>query len=199
YFLQAVEKKFPDDRDRLARMSLIEGSRKVNGVAELHSELVQTTILKDFVEFEGISKFGNVTNGITPRRWLDQCNPDLSDLITRTLKLEKAVWLKDLSKLEGLLPFTEDKAFRKAWAAIKQRNKERLAQHVQATLGLTVNTNAMFDVQIKVGNRQTLNILGVIHRYLTLKNMTPAQRKKVNSRVVFFAGKAAPAYYIAKL
>ncbi|KAF5378620.1 hypothetical protein D9615_007189 [Tricholomella constricta] len=213
----SVERKFPHDRERLARMSLIEegqpkqvrmahlaciGSRKVNGVAELHSDLVRTTILKDFVEFEGISKFGNVTNGITPRRWLDQCNPELSALISKTLKLDKTVWLKDLTKLEGLLPFTEDKAFCKEWAAIKQRNKERLAHHVELTLGLKVNTNALFDVQIKrlhEYKRQTLNILGVIHRYLTLKNMTPAKRKKVVNRVVFFAGKAAPAYYIAKL
>ncbi|KIM37789.1 glycosyltransferase family 35 protein [Hebeloma cylindrosporum] len=217
FFLQAVERKFPGDRDRLARMSLIEegfpkqvrmahlaciGSRKVNGVAELHSELVRTTILKDFVDFEGISKFGNVTNGITPRRWLDQCNPELSALITKTLKLDKAVWLKDLTKLEGLLPFAENKAFRAEWAAIKQRNKERLAHYVQVTLGLIIRTDAMFDVQIKrihEYKRQTLNILGVIHRYYALKNMTPAQRSKINRRVVFFAGKAAPAYHIAKL
>ncbi|KDR78010.1 hypothetical protein GALMADRAFT_244981 [Galerina marginata CBS 339.88] len=217
FFLQAVEKKFPGDRDRLARMSLIEegtpkqvrmanlaciGSRKVNGVAELHSELVRTTILKDFVEFFGISKFGNVTNGITPRRWLDQCNPELSALISKTLKLDKVEWLKDLTKLEGLLPFAEDKAFRAEWAAIKQRNKERLAHHVQTTLGLVIRTDAMFDVQIKrihEYKRQTLNILGVIHRYFTLKSMKPAERKKVNRRVVFFAGKAAPAYFIAKL
>ncbi|TFK66865.1 glycogen phosphorylase [Pluteus cervinus] len=217
FFLQSVERKFPGDRDRLARMSLIEegtpkqvrmaflaciGSRKVNGVAELHSDLVRTTILKDFVEFEGISKFGNVTNGITPRRWLDQCNPELSALISKTLKLEKDVWLKDLTKLEGLLPFAEEKKFRREWTAIKQRNKERLAHYVQTTLGYTVNTNALFDVQIKrlhEYKRQTLNILGVIHRYLSLKNMTPAQRKKAIPRVVFFAGKAAPAYYIAKL
>ncbi|KAF8200227.1 glycogen phosphorylase [Pholiota molesta] len=213
----SVEKKFPGDRERLARMSLIEegmpkqvrmahlaciGSRKVNGVAELHSELVQTTILKDFVEFEGVSKFGNVTNGITPRRWLDQCNPELSTLITNTLKLEKPVWLKDLTKLEGLLPFAEDKAFRAKWAAIKQRNKERLAHYVQTTLGLIIRTDAMFDVQIKrihEYKRQSLNILGVIHRYFALKKMTPAEKAKVNRRVVFFAGKAAPAYYIAKL
>ncbi|KAK7460678.1 Non-essential glycogen phosphorylase [Stygiomarasmius scandens] len=216
-FLQAVERKFPGDRDRLGRMSLIEegfpkqvrmaflaciGSRKVNGVAELHSELVRTTILKDFVEFEGISKFGNVTNGITPRRWLDQCNPALSALISKTLKLEKSVWLKDLYKLKELLPHAEDAAFRKEWAAIKQSNKERLAQHVKTTLGLDVNTNAMFDVQIKrlhEYKRQNLNIFGVIHRYLTIKNMSPAERKKLNPRVVFFAGKAAPGYYIAKL
>lgn len=217
FFLQAVEKKFPGDRDRLARMSLIEegfpkqvrmaflaciGSRKVNGVAELHSELVKTTILKDFVEFEGAGKFSNVTNGITPRRWLDQCNPELSALISKTLGLEKSVWLKDLYKLEGLLKFAEDKKFREEWAAIKQRNKERLAHHVQTTLGFTVNTKAMFDVQIKrlhEYKRQTLNILGIIHRYLKLKKMTPAERKKVNPRVVFFAAKAAPGYYIAKL
>lgn len=87
---------------------------------------------------------------VTPRRWLDQCNHELSDLITKTLKIEKKVWLKDLTKLEGLLAFTEDKNFREQWAAIKQRNKERLARHVQTTLGLTVRTDAMFDVQIKV-------------------------------------------------
>ncbi|KAH6873979.1 glycogen phosphorylase [Coprinopsis sp. MPI-PUGE-AT-0042] len=206
-----VERKYPGDRDRLARMSLIEegqpkqirmahlaaiGSRKVNGVAELHSDLVKTTILKDFVDFEGPDKYTNVTNGITPRRWLDQCNPLLSDLITQTLKLDKKVWLKDLKLLEGLLPFTEDAKFRKQWASIKQANKERLAAHVQSTLGLTVRTDAMFDVQIKrihEYKRQTLNILGVIHRYITLKGMAADEKKKVNPRVVFFAGKAAPA------
>ncbi|THU89625.1 glycogen phosphorylase [Dendrothele bispora CBS 962.96] len=216
-FLQAVEKKYPGDRDRLGRMSLIEegfpkqvrmaflaciGSRKVNGVAELHSELVRTTILKDFVEFEGISKFGNVTNGITPRRWLDQCNPELSALISKTLKLEKSVWLKDLYKLKDLLPYADDAEFRKQWVAVKQHNKERLARHVKTTLGFEVNTNAMFDVQIKrlhEYKRQNLNIFGVIHRYLTIKNMAPEERKKLNPRVVFFAGKAAPGYWIAKL
>jgi len=185
----------------MAHLAVV-GSRKVNGVAELHSELVRTTILKDFVDFEGISKFSNVTNGITPRRWLDQCNPELSALISKAIKLDKSVWLKELTHLEKLLPFAEDKAFRKEWAAIKQRNKERLARYVQQTLGLIIRTDAMFDVQIKrihEYKRQTLNILGVIHRYFELKAMTPAQRKKVNPKVVFFAGKAAPAYYIAKL
>lgn len=79
-----------------------------------------------------------------------QCNPELSALISKTLKVDKAVWLKDLTKLEGLLPFTEDAAFRKEWAAIKFRNKERLARYVHSTLGLKINTHAMFDVQIKV-------------------------------------------------
>ncbi|KAF5384669.1 hypothetical protein D9757_006280 [Collybiopsis confluens] len=212
----AVEKKYPGDRDRLTRMSLIEegfpkqvrmahlaciGSRKVNGVAELHSDLVRATILKDFVEFEGVGKFSNVTNGITPRRWLDQASFPLA-LISKSLKTDKSVWLKDLDQLKGLLPFAENAAFRTEWAAIKQRNKERLAHHVETTLGFKVNTNAMFDVQIKrlhEYKRQTLNILGVIHRYLTLKKMSAAERKKVNPRVVLFAGKAAPGYYIAKL
>ncbi|KAG2361174.1 glycosyltransferase family 35 protein [Suillus spraguei] len=216
-FPTAVERKFPGDRERLARMSLIEesvpqnvrmahlaciGDRKVNGVAELHSELVRTTILKDFVEFYGISKFGNVTNGITPRRWLDQCNPGLSELITKTLDIEKGVWLKDLTKLEGLLDYVEDEDFREDWAVVKQANKERLAHYIQVTLGLSVNTKAMFDIQIKrlhEYKRQTLNILGVIHRYLKLKSMTPKERKTVTPRNVFFAGKAAPGYYIAKL
>ncbi|TBU29677.1 glycogen phosphorylase [Dichomitus squalens] len=216
-FLQAVDKKFPGDKEKLARMSLIEegfpknlrmanlaciGSRKVNGVAELHSELVRETIMKDFVDFYGVSKFSNVTNGITPRRWLDQCNPGLSNLISETLKIPKAVFLKDLYKLEGLLEFVDNPAFQKKWAAVKQSNKERLAKHVEATLGLKINTRAMFDVQIKrlhEYKRQTLNIMGVIHRYLTLKDLSPAERKKVNPKVVFFAGKAAPGYYIAKL
>jgi starch phosphorylase len=86
---------------------------------------------------------------VTPRRWLDQCNPELSALISSTLKIDKSVWLKELTRLEGLLPYAEDAKFRDEWAAIKQRNKERLAHHVQTTLGLTINTNAMFDVQIK--------------------------------------------------
>uniref|UniRef100_A0A5K1K306 Alpha-1,4 glucan phosphorylase n=1 Tax=Ganoderma boninense TaxID=34458 RepID=A0A5K1K306_9APHY len=179
FFLQAVEKKFPGDKEKLARMSLIEegfpknlrmanlaciGSRKVNGVAE--------------------------------------CNPGLSNLISETLKLPKAVFLKDLYKLEGLLEHAENPAFQKRWAAVKQSNKERLAKHVEATLGFRINTRAMFDVQIKrlhEYKRQTLNIMGVIHRYLTIKDMSPEERKKVNPKVVFFAGKAAPGYYIAKL
>ncbi|EPQ56072.1 hypothetical protein GLOTRDRAFT_27930, partial [Gloeophyllum trabeum ATCC 11539] len=211
YDIVTVDKKFPGDLERLARMSIIEegfpkqvrmanlaciGSRKVNGVAELHSELVRTTIMKDFVDLYGVSKFSNVTNGITPRRWLDQCNPGLSQLITETLKVPRNVWLKDLYKLEGLLKYVDDPSFQKKWAAVKQSNKERLAHYVQTTLGHTVNTKAMFDVQVK---RQSLNILGVIHRYLTLKAMSAEERKKVNPKVVFFAGKAAPGYYIAKL
>jgi starch phosphorylase len=216
-FLNAVEKKFPGDRERLRRMSLVQegypqyirmaflaviGSHKVNGVAELHSELVKTTILQDFVEFYGPSKFGNVTNGITPRRWLDQCNPGLSKLITETLGGEKTKWLKDLTQLEGLLKHVEDPAFRKKWHVVKKENKERLAHFIETTMGVKLNTEALFDVQVKrlhEYKRQSLNILGVVHRYLTIKAMTPEERKKVVPRVILFGGKAAPGYYMAKL
>jgi starch phosphorylase len=216
-FLQSVEKKFPGDREKLSRLSLIEegfpkqvrmanlavvGSRRVNGVAELHSDLVQKNLFPDFVEFYGKSKFGNVTNGITPRRWLDQCNPSLSALITETLKIERNVWLKDLYKLEGLLAHVNDSEFQARWAAVKHQNKERLALFVERQLGIKIDASALFDVQIKrlhEYKRQTLNILGVIHRYLLIKSLKPEERKKVVKKVVFFAGKAAPAYYIAKL
>jgi len=143
-----------------------------------------------------------VTNGVTPRRWLDQCNPGLSKLITETLGIKREVWLRDLNQLKGLLKFVDDVNFQKKWAAVKQSNKERLANYVENTVGTKINTQAMFDVQIKrihEYKRQTLNLLGVIYRWQTLKHMTPAQKKKVNPRVVFFAGKAAPGYYIAKL
>ncbi|KIO21097.1 glycosyltransferase family 35 protein [Tulasnella calospora MUT 4182] len=216
-FLQAVEKKWPNDRDRLTRMSLIQegfpqyirmaylaviGSHKVNGVAELHSELVRTTIMKDFVDFYGPSKFGNVTNGITPRRWLDQCNPGLSSLITETLGGDKTKWLKDLSKLEGLLSHIDDPAFQKKWADVKLQNKQRFAQFIEQTMGVKLNTSALFDVQVKrlhEYKRQSLNILGVIHRYLTIKSLNAEERAKVVPRVVLFGGKAAPGYYMAKL
>jgi len=185
----------------MANLAVV-GSRKVNGVAELHSDLVKKNLFPDFVEFYGQSKFGNVTNGITPRRWLDQCNPALSALITDTLKIERHVWLKDLYKLEGLLAHADDPEFQARWTAVKHQNKERLALFVERQLGIKVDADALFDVQIKrlhEYKRQTLNILGVIHRYLLIKGLKPEERKKVVKKVVFFAGKAAPAYYIAKL
>ena len=86
---------------------------------------------------------------MTPRRWLDQCNPGLSALITETLKIPKSEWLKDLKKLEGLIKYAEDPLFQKKWAAVKQTNKEKLAQYIEATLGVKVNAKAMFDVQVK--------------------------------------------------
>ncbi|KAK0712261.1 glycosyl transferase [Apiosordaria backusii] len=214
YFLQSVERKFPDDRELLGRVSIIEesqpkmvrmahlaivGSHKVNGVAELHSDLIKTTIFKDFVTIFGPDKFTNVTNGITPRRWLHQANPRLSELISS--KTGGKDFLTDLNELNKVELHVNDKAFRKEWAAIKLANKERLAKHIKTSAGVTVDPTALFDVQVKrihEYKRQQLNIFGVIHRYLTLKAMSPEERKEQQPRVSIFGGKAAPGYWMAK-
>lgn len=214
HFLQSVEKRFPKDRDMLSRVSIIEesqpkmirmaylaiiGSHKVNGVAELHSDLIKTTIFKDFVKVYGPDKFTNVTNGITPRRWLHQANPRLSDLIAS--KLGSNEFLKDLTLLNKIETFVDDKEFRKEWADIKYANKVRLAQHILATNGVSVNPKALFDIQVKrihEYKRQQLNVFGVIHRYLAIKAMSPEERKKLAPRVSIFGGKAAPGYWMAK-
>jgi len=215
YFLQEVERRFPGDRDRLRRMSLIEegnpqfvrmaflacvGSHAVNGVAALHSDLVKSVIFQDFVEYFGAEKFKNVTNGVTPRRWLHQANPQLSDLISE--KLGGTAWLKDLGQLSKIKQYANDAAFQKKWMEIKRQNKIRLAELIKHETGITVNTDALFDVQCKrlhEYKRQFMNILGVIHRYETLKKMSKAQLKDVVPHVVIFSGKSAPGYYIAKL
>ncbi|KAK2814186.1 Non-essential glycogen phosphorylase, partial [Arthroderma sp. PD_2] len=213
-FLHHVERKYPKDHDILSRVSIIEesqpkmvrmahiaiiGSHKVNGVAELHSDLIQSTIFKDFVAIYGPDKFGNVTNGITPRRWLHQANRRLSDLIAS--KLGGHEFLKNLTLLDKLEGCMEDKEFRTEWAAIKTANKERLAKHILDTTGVTVNPKALFDIQVKRFHeykRQQLNILGVIHRYLRIKAMSPEERSKLAPRVSIFGGKAAPGYWMAK-
>ncbi|KAH6673583.1 putative glycogen phosphorylase [Halenospora varia] len=214
YFLQTVERKFPKERELLGRVSIIEesqpkmvrmaylaivGSHKVNGVAELHSDLIKTTIFKDFVKIFGPDKFTNVTNGITPRRWLHQANPRLSELIAS--KTGGLGFLKDLNLLNELEKYADDKEFKKEWAEIKYANKVRLAKHIKATTGVTVNPAALFDIQVKrihEYKRQQMNIFGVIHRYLTIKAMTPEERKKLAPRVSIFGGKAAPGYWMAK-
>jgi starch phosphorylase len=213
-FLQYVERSFPKDRELLSRVSIIEesnpkmirmaylaliGSHKVNGVAELHSDLIKTTIFKDFVKIYGPDKFTNVTNGITPRRWLHQSNPRLSALIAS--KLGGHDFLKDLTLLHKIEAFVDDKDFRKEWQDIKTYNKARLAKHVHETTGITLNPRALFDIQVKrihEYKRQQLNIFGVIHRYLQIKALTAEERKKLVPRVSIFGGKAAPGYWMAK-
>jgi starch phosphorylase len=213
-FLQFVERTFPKERDILGRVSIIEesqpkmvrmaylaliGSHKVNGVAELHSDLIKTTIFKDFVKIYGPDKFTNVTNGITPRRWLHQANPKLSALIAS--KLGGYEFLKDLTLLNKLEAFVDDKEFRKEFQDIKYGNKVRLAQHILEHNGVKVDPAALFDVQVKrihEYKRQQLNIFGVIHRYLQIKAMSPEERKKLTPRVSIFGGKAAPGYWMAK-
>ncbi|KAG5362394.1 Glycogen phosphorylase 1 [Yarrowia sp. C11] len=213
YFLQEVEAKFPDDRDLLSRVSIIEesqpqqvrmaylaiiGSHKVNGVAELHSDLIKKTIFKDFVSVYGSDKFINVTNGITPRRWLHQANPELSDLIASKIGTD---FVKDLSQLRHLEKYADDEDFQRQWMMVKHKRKEKLAALVKSQTGVIINPDHLFDIQVKrihEYKRQQLNILGVIHRYVELKQMSPEERRKMTPRVCLFGGKSAPGYYMAK-
>jgi len=183
---------------RMAHLVII-GSHKVNGVAELHSDLIKTTIFKDFVQIYGPDMFANVTNGITPRRWLHQANPKLSALIAS--KLGSYDFLRDLTLLYKLEEYINDKAFKAEWAEIKYNNKIRLAKYIKDMSGVLVNPRALFDIQVKwfhEHKRQQLNIFGVIHRYLRIKAMTPEERTRLVPRVSIFGGKAAPGYWMAK-
>ena len=208
-FLREVSERWPGDDERRSRMSLVEegweqqirmaflaivGSFSVNGVAELHSELLAKGLFKDFYELWP-EKFNNKTNGITPRRWLSDSNPLLARLITKTIGDD---WTYDLSKLSALKAFADDRAFHKNWRAIKRENKVRLASYALSETGVVVDPDAMFDTQVKrihEYKRQLLNVLHVIHLYDRIRsgdigNWTP--------RVVFFGGKAAPGYLMAK-
>ncbi|KAJ1912926.1 Non-essential glycogen phosphorylase [Tieghemiomyces parasiticus] len=215
FFLQKVEKKFPNDRDLLRRISAIEegspqqvrmaflaciASHTVNGVAEIHSEIIKKTIFRDFIPYFGADKFVNKTNGIAPRRWLHQANPQLSELITEVVG-DKS-WIKDLRKLIILEDRIGDAEFEERWVAIKHANKQRLADYIERVCDIKVNPDAVFDVQVKrihEYKRQFMNILAVIHRYNQLKAMPEARRQKELPKVMIFSGKAASGYYIAKL
>lgn len=138
----------------------------VNGVAELHSDLVQKQLFPEFVEFLGKERFTNVTNGVTPRRWVHQANPQLADLITTTLKGDE--WLKNLDLLKNLKPLAVDPTFQAKWKEIKLANKQRLANYIMKECGVVVNSNALFDIHCKrlhEYKRQFMNILQVIHHY----------------------------------
>jgi starch phosphorylase len=208
-FLEAVGARFPQDLDRRRRMSLINeegdrrvrmaylsvvGSHRVNGVAKLHSRLMRETIFSDFAELWP-DRFTNVTNGIAVRRWLKQANPLLSALLTEKLG---SAWENDLEDLERLKWAADDADFRQRFHAIKRINKERLAKTIQTLLGVTIDANAMFDVQVKrihEYKRQLLNLLHVVVRYQQLLDDPAAN---IPARVVMFAGKAAPGYHMAK-
>lgn len=214
-FLKTVSKKFPQDRELVRNVSIIEesdpknirmanlaviGSHKVNGVAELHSELIKTTIFKDFVKVFGPEKFTNVTNGITPRRWLKQANPELTDLIVS--KLGSDLFLVDTVRMKQIEKFVGDPEFRKSWALIKLHNKERLAKLIKKLTGVVVNPHNLFDIQVKrihEYKRQQLNIFGIIWRYLQIKATPAGERaKRFMPKVSILGGKAAPGYYAAK-
>lgn len=208
-FLSEVARHWPGDKARLARMSIIEeghhqqvrmahlaivGSFSVNGVAALHSELLQKGLFQDFYQLWP-EKFNNKTNGVTQRRWMAWCNPDLSELITDTIGAE---WITDLSQLNKLTAYADKDSFQQSWHQAKQKNKQRLADLVKQRCGVTFNTNAMFDIQVKrihEYKRQLLNVLHVIHLYDRIKR---GDTDDIVQRCVLFGGKAAPGYAMAK-
>ncbi|MFH0753316.1 MAG: glycogen/starch/alpha-glucan family phosphorylase [Candidatus Omnitrophota bacterium] len=202
-FLDEVTRKFPGDADRLRRMSIIQegspkkvrmahvaivGSFSINGVSALHTDLLKAQLFHDFYEMFP-ERFNNKTNGITPRRWLLKANPKLSDLITETIGDK---WVTDLGDLERLLEYKDNKEFQRRWRAIKQANKTVLADYVSKTMDISINRNALFDVQVKrlhEYKRQFLFGLYVMSQYLQLKNNPHAF---IQPRTFIIGGKAAP-------
>ena len=180
-------------RVRMAHLAIV-GSHTVNGVAELHSRILKKELFKDFdVLFP--NRLTNVTNGITPRRWLAQANPLLARLINDSIGPE---WITDLAHLRKLEPLAEDAEFRRQWAKTKRDNKKRLARYILRKIGLGVDPDTLFSVQVKrihEYKRQLLNILNVITLYHRIRANPDAP---VVPRTVIFAGKAAPAYHQAK-
>jgi starch phosphorylase len=171
------------------------GAHKVNGVSALHTELMKRTVFRD-LHRAFPDRITNKTNGITARRWLRQCNPDLADLITAAIG---PGWLVDLEQLEHLAPLAEDAAFREGFACAKRANKERLAALIAERTGVAVDPAAMFDVQIKrihEYKRQLLNILETIATYLAIR---AHPERDWPPRVKVFGGKAAASYLQAKL
>ena len=210
-FLDLVRETWPDDYLRLGRMSIIaeypeRGVRmaflataagvKVNGVAELHSQLLRDKVLNDFAELWP-DKFTNVTNGVTPRRFMRLANPHLSELITDTIGKG---WVTDLDRLQELAPYAEDEDFRKAFRAAKKTNKLRLRETLRARDGIDLPTDHMLDVMVKrlhEYKRQTLKMLHIVSLYEQLLS-GKVSAADVTPRTFVFGAKAAPGYRMAK-
>ncbi|HLY96688.1 MAG TPA: glycogen/starch/alpha-glucan phosphorylase, partial [Sideroxyarcus sp.] len=208
-FMEEVSLRWPGDTERERRMSIVEeggvpqirmaylavvACHSVNGVAALHSQLLQRHLFRDFFELWP-GKFNNKTNGVTPRRWMASSNPLLSDLIDRSIGAE---WRTDLSRLKALQALADDKGFRAEWYKVKQANKRHLAEMVARDCGVEFDPAALFDVQVKrihEYKRQLLNVLHVIHLYDRIKRGDTADW---TPRCVLIGGKAAPGYAMAK-
>ncbi len=209
HFMAEVSAHWPGDSNKMAAMSIIEegnekqvrmaylaivGSFSVNGVAELHSQLLQQGLFKDFYEFYP-HKFNNKTNGVTPRRWLAACNPELATLITKTIGDD---WVTDLSQLEKLKPYASNKKFGESWYKIQQSSKQRLIDYNRQEMDIELDVNSLFDIQVKrihEYKRQLLNVLHVIHLYERIKR---GDIENWTNRTVLIGGKAAPGYIMAK-
>lgn len=209
-FLDEVRQRFPGDEARVRRMSLIGedgeksvrmahlatvGSHRVNGVAALHSKLLRETVLRDFAELWP-ERFTNVTNGVTPRRFLALANPKLTGLITEAIG---DGWLKNLDRLSALERFADDAAFREKWRAVKRANKEAFATFIRQAHGLGADPAALYDVQVKrihEYKRQHLAALYVADTWLRIQR---GDTRGLAPRTWIFSGKAAPGYRMAKL
>uniref|UniRef100_A0A8C1CDY1 Alpha-1,4 glucan phosphorylase n=2 Tax=Cyprinus carpio TaxID=7962 RepID=A0A8C1CDY1_CYPCA len=208
--LERITALYPGDYDRLRRMSLIEecgqkkinmahlcivGSHAVNGVAQIHSDIIKDTVFKDFYEVDP-QKFQNKTNGITPRRWLVMCNPGLAEVIAERIGED---YIRDLSQLKNLLKFVDDDALIRDIAKVKQENKLKFAVHLEEQYKVKINPNSMFDVQVKrihEYKRQLLNCLHIITLYNRIKK---EPNKAWTPRTIMIGGKAAPGYHTAKM
>ena len=209
-FLDEVRAKFPGDEERVRRMSLVgedgaksirmahlatAGSHAVNGVAALHSDLVKSTILKDFYELWP-ERFSNKTNGVTPRRFIALANPGLRKLLNKTIGTE---WVVHLDQLRRLEPLADDADFQQKWRKVKRKNKARLSDYVRANTGIELDPDWMFDIQVKrihEYKRQHLNVLNIVNTYNRLKENPSLD---IPPRAWIFGGKAAPGYTMAKL
>lgn len=209
-FLQDVRARFGNDEARVGRMSLIDengerfvrmvnlatvGSHCVNGVAELHSDLLKNNLMRDFAQMWP-DKFCNITNGVTPRRFVAISNPPLAQLLNDRISED---WLHNLEKLRDLEAYADDFDFQQQWSEVKHTAKCKLAEIMQQRVGVTVNPSTLFDIQVKrihEYKRQHLNVLHILTQYLHLKHNPQLD---IPARTFVFGGKAAPGYFLAKL
>jgi starch phosphorylase len=209
-FLDEVRRRYPGDPERVRRMSLIDergdksvrmahlatvASHTVNGVAELHSRLLTETVLRDFAEMTP-ERFTNVTNGVTPRRFVALANPSLTSLINEAIG---DGWLSDLERLAELEPRAEDAEFRQRWRAVKAGNKENLASWLARAHGFAIDPMAMLDVQCKRIHEYKRQLLSALHAAWLCERVRRGQADDEVARTFLFAGKAAPGYWMAKL
>lgn len=210
--LEQVAQKHPNDGHKLQRMSIIEdgfpkqvrmaqlavvGSHTVNGVAAIHSGLVSSRLFPDF-EKDGY-RIINMTNGVTPRRWVQQANSSLSDIISRWIETDE--WAVNFDLVRSLEQYADNADLQREFSQSKTENKKRLAAYISERFSIDVNTEALFDIQIKrihEYKRQLLNILGVIARYNCIKRMSDDEKRNMVPRVIIIAGKAAASYIQAK-
>jgi starch phosphorylase len=208
-FLDDIRRQFPGDEERVCRVSLIEeqpqrrvrmahlavvGSHSTNGVAAIHTELLRTSVLRDFAQVFP-ERFNNKTNGVTPRRWLHECNPALSRLITQTIGTH---WVTDLEQLRTLLPLAGDAGFRESFRQAKSEAKLAFVRWLEAQ-GQSVDPNSIFDSQVKRIHEYKRQLLNVLHIVVLYNRLRQDPHYDIVPRTFFFAGKAAPAYYFAKL